>query len=143
MASLVTPSDYAEFFSLERVFITALLLTGDVDRAEAVVLDAIDKLDLETTTHQALLEQVARAATAHSEANSPPASVKLVPHLRRVMELPPALRHCFVLRVLARIDLRQCADILQIGCASVDDLTIEAACRLITTQLRQTDPDPL
>jgi DNA-directed RNA polymerase specialized sigma24 family protein len=134
MDRLVTPSDYAEFLGLERVFITALLLIGDADRAEAVVLTGIDKLDLETTTRQSLLEQVAgEAATIVPNAGPPPASLNLDPQLRRVMELPTPLRRCFVLRVLVGLGLQKCAETLQLEPGMVDAFAVEASCRLAST----------
>jgi hypothetical protein len=134
MARLVTPSDYAEFFSLESVFITALLLIGDVARAEGAVLNAINKVDFETPKRQALLEQVARDAVAiFANDCSTPAAITLDPHLSRVMELPMRLRHCFVLRILVRLDLQQCAEMLRIEPVMVDALAVEASCKLAMT----------
>lgn len=134
MARLVTPSDYAEFFNLERVFITVLLLIGDVARAEGVVLNAINKVDFETPKRRALLEQVARDAVAiFPDDCSTPTAIALDPYLSKVMELSMPLRHCFVLRVLVRLDLQQCADALRIEPVMVDALAVEASCKLALT----------
>ena len=134
MARLVTPSDYAEFFSLERVFITALLLIGDVARAEGVVLNAINRVDFETPKRRALLEQVARDAVAiFPDDSSTSTAITLDPHLSKLMELPMPLRHCFVLRVLVRLDLQQCAETLGIESVMVDALAVEASCKLALT----------
>ena len=134
MARLVTPSGYAEFFGLERVFITALLLIGDVARAEGVVLNAINKVDFETPKRRALLEQVARDAVAILPDDcSTPTAITLDPHLSNVLELPMPLRHCFVLRVLVCLDLQQCAESLRIEPVTVDELAVEASCKLALT----------
>ena len=130
----VTPSDYAAFFRLERVFITAFLLIGDVSRAESVVSNAINKVDFEMPKRRALLEQVARDAVAiFPDECSTPTAINLDPHLSRVLELPMRLRHCFVLRVLARLDLQQCAETLRIEPVTVDVLAVEASCKLALT----------
>ena len=133
MDQLLTPSDYAEFFDLQRVFITALLLIGDIDRTEAIVVSAINNLDFETATRHALLERVVRDAVATSPANAgfAPTSITLAPQLRKVIDLPGSMRHCFVLRILVRLDRQQCADSLRIEGDVIDELAIEAAYRLV------------
>jgi hypothetical protein len=49
------------------------------------------------------------------------------------MELPIPLRQCFVLRVLVRLDLQQCAGTLRIEPVMVDALAVEASCKLAMT----------
>jgi hypothetical protein len=91
------------FRALPKAFLTALLLTGGIEAAEAAVLEAIATLELDYDSGDCLLlETVKSAIKRRADAPDPSEQAfSILPiELRRVLLLAPGSRHCFVLRVL-------------------------------------------
>jgi DNA-directed RNA polymerase specialized sigma24 family protein len=123
------------------VFLTALLLTGSAERAEAAILHAHGVLSHDNASGEALLRGVVHAAIEpRSEAaNQLPeelgrASSMLPFELRRVLHLPQALRHCFVLRFLVGLPREVCARLLHLEIRQVDERARTAMLQLPTIQ---------
>jgi hypothetical protein len=126
--------------TVDKAFITALLLTGSAKRAEAAILHANVALNLDNTSGEALLrEAVSAAIESPSETLEQPevlerASFMLPFELRRVLRLPPALRHCFVLRFLVGLSREGCARLLRLEIRQVDERVRTAMLELPTIQ---------
>ena len=119
--------------SISRSFRTALLLAGDVTRAEKALLEAIQAMASEELSEEALFQGAIRAALAsrrEAPAGIEPHSPVLPLELRQVMLLPSDLRHCFVLRILASQSRSDCAQLLNISVSTVDERACEAARKL-------------
>jgi hypothetical protein len=117
-------ADKSEMFkALPNASWMALLLTGNVEVAEAAVLDGIAALKLNRILGDRVLLAAARSAiqrrTAvpeHSEALS------LVPaRLRRLFLLAPNDPDCFVLRVLIGRSYEFCCEVLHLSIREVED----------------------
>lgn len=126
------PRESAQFTHelFTRSFITALLLTGDPEQAEAAVLQAIDSLDTDLVSEDALFDSSIRSALLFTGASSGVKSQagRMLPfELRRVLSIAPDRRRCFVLRILAAILREECAGLLGISAAAVDELACAAA----------------
>jgi hypothetical protein len=118
--------------SLTKSFRTALLLTGNMSHAEDAVLEAIQVLDSDQMSDDALFRATILAAVmpgreAPTEMRDPGV---LPPELMRVLHLPTHLRHCFVLRILAAFPEADCARILNLSIPIVDERTCQAVRRL-------------
>ena len=124
MATLTTESALQE--ASGRAFITAFLLSGDTEQAEAAVLTGIETIPSDEARGEGLLQRTVRAAIERKEISWPrpkemdPAFLKLPFELRRVLRLPHYLRQCFVLRVLAGLPRELCATLLQSDTGQVD-----------------------
>jgi hypothetical protein len=104
---------------LGQTFITALLITGNTQRAEAALLEAIETTNLREITAGTLLEGTVSASLAgqiagHQIDLGDPAISSLPVELRNVLNLPADCRQCFVLRVLLGLRREVTARILQI-----------------------------
>lgn len=115
--------------TLGSIYTLAWLLAGSRRRAEAVVADSICQLSgsgvhcdaLEKT----LLHTVVRAAVAGPQCvEDDPAQPC---ELRRVLGLPPRLRHVFALRFLHGAGRELCAWLLALRLDQVDDASAAAA----------------
>jgi hypothetical protein len=119
-------------------FRTILLLTGGVATAEDAMLEAIHAIDSgamdsENVSEEALLREGVAAALRQVPARRPhgdPAPAALPDALVRVLRLPTHLRHCFVLRILAAFSRADCAQLLNLSIAKVDQRTCEAVWEL-------------
>ncbi len=112
-------------------FTTLLLLTGGVARAEDAMLEAIEVTDAENISDEVLLREGVAAALRQAPDQNPEngddaASTALPGALIRVLHLPAHLRHCFVLRILASFSRAECAQLLNLSTAKVDQRTSEA-----------------
>jgi len=118
--------------SLARSFRTALLLTGGISQAEDAVLEAIQVLDPEQMSDEALYRGTILAALVHGgETHTGNGEqVVLPPELMGVLHLPTGLRHCFVLRILAGLHEADCARLLNLSIPAVDQRTCQAVRRL-------------
>jgi NTP pyrophosphatase (non-canonical NTP hydrolase) len=101
---------------LDRVFLVALLITGNMDGAEEAVLDGIAALD-DTMSSDGFLLATLKSAIEMGEQRSGETedifpSVPL--ELRRILLLNPDLRACFVVRVLLGMPSETCSEVLQI-----------------------------
>jgi hypothetical protein len=124
--------------SIAKTFRTALLLTGNIRRAEDAVLEAIqnsDNFSLEAAqdsdnfSDDALLRAAIVAAMHKTPVTRQPEDLDspfLPIELRRVLLLPTELRHCLVLRILASLSRSRCAQLLNLSIAKVDERTCEA-----------------
>ena len=101
---------------LDRVFLVALLITGNMDGAEDAVLDGIAALD-GTISSDGFLLATLKSAIERGEQRSGETedifpSVPL--ELRRILLLNPDIRACFVLRVLLGMPSKTCSEVLRI-----------------------------
>jgi hypothetical protein len=118
--------------ALGRTFITALLLTGSAERAEAAVLEGIKVTQRGEVSDEALLLQGTLSASIAAGADGPRAEEQqhassLLPvELRRVLRLLPDFRRGFVLRVLVGLSREVCARMLQTEIQHIDELVYAA-----------------
>jgi hypothetical protein len=124
-----------------KAFLTALLLTGSVERAEAAILEGNQQISLDHTFGEALFREAVNAAIElkNNISKHPPeelerASSMLPFELRCVLHLPPALRHCFVLRFLVGLPREACARLLYLKIRQVDERARTAMLELPTIQ---------
>jgi hypothetical protein len=122
--------------SLGKAFVTALLLTGNLDEAETAVLDGIRSLDPDGELEEALVRHTVSAAIQRRpevqisiEELRQPSSI-LPDELRPLMYLSPHLRHCFVLRVLLGWPAEICAELLNLEIFQMEALTRAAMLRV-------------
>jgi len=112
---------------LNRALLTAHLLTGSLQQAEEVTLEAIDSWKPGDESEEVLLQHVLDAAArAHVERNPnhPDSSGSYLPdELKAVLRLAPQLRRCFVLRILAGLPTEVCARLLGLHSEQVDEYT--------------------
>jgi hypothetical protein len=102
-------------------FRTALLMAGATKTAELAVLDGIDAC--ENISHHSLLIETVRS-TIRRRTESPDVSdgINLLPsELRRLFNLQPMSRDCFVLRILIRLSPEVCAELLEISITEYED----------------------
>ena len=115
---------------LERAFLTAHLVTGSLQKAEELTLNAIAAWRPDEEPEEKLFQNVLDAAArTQAEANpiDPDSSGSYLPHeLKAVLQLAPQLRHCFVLRVLAGLSAKVCARLLCLQADMVDGHTCDA-----------------
>jgi hypothetical protein len=101
---------------LDRVFLVALLITGNMDRAEDAVLDGIAALDGTMSSDgfrlATLKSAIERGEQRSGEIEDIFPSLPL--ELRRILLLNPDIRACFVLRVLLGMPSETCSEVLQI-----------------------------
>jgi hypothetical protein len=117
-----------------RAFLTAYLLTANTEQAENAVMEALDSWNpgeesAETLPERALATAATRietgfAAPNPTEQDTPGAFVPT--ELQAVLRLPVRLRHCYVLRVLARWPREVCARLLNLDSRQVDQYTCAA-----------------
>jgi hypothetical protein len=110
----------------EKAFVTALLLTGNAETAESAVLESIERMSLEDTSGEELLQAAVKTAIRPQERpwrplkDWEPASARLPLELRSVLCLAPDVRQCFVLRVLVGLPSHACAALLDSDADQVD-----------------------
>jgi hypothetical protein len=124
-----------------KAFITALLLTGSLERAETAVLEGVRFSDLEETAGKSLLQGAVEASIpSHSEIPEQrteeldKASSILPFELQRVLRLSTDLRHCFVLRVLLGLPREVCARMLRLDIRQIAERTSAAMQELAILQ---------
>ncbi len=125
---------------LSKSFITALLLTANLDRAESAVMRSIGRLD-ECVSSGALLQGTLRASlagpggmTAEVPEDLAEAGSILPPELQHVVHLPKDLRQCFVLRILLGLSREVCASLLGLDVQRIDEQTCASIFQLAVTQ---------
>jgi hypothetical protein len=109
--------------ALAKAFWMALLLTGNVEAAEAAVLDGIAALELDGISGDSLLLATAKSAM-HRRMEIPEQSDELsvLPlELRRLFLLAPNCRDCFVLRALIGLSPEPCSGILHLSIHEVEN----------------------
>ena len=115
---------------LANAFCTALLLTADVERAEAAVLEAIQNSDCDPLLGVSFRDVIERSVNPARGRQGPCAPLSVPAELQGVLRLPPRLRHCFVLRLLLNFSRRACAEILRLHVRQVDRYTCAALASL-------------
>jgi hypothetical protein len=121
------------FKALSNAFWMALLLTGNVEAAEAAVLDGIASLELDRIPDDSLLLGAAKSAI-HRRTAVPEhfEALSLLPaELRRLFLLTPNDRDCFVLRVLIGLSSELCSGILHLSIHEVEDALFTALPELL------------
>lgn len=113
--------------NISRAFVAALLLTGNLADAESAVCVAIDSMRSEGSIDDlfrlALAAAVKPRDACRTElADGRPAKSGLPLALERVLTLRVDRRQCFVLRILARVSGKECAELLKMSSARVDEL---------------------
>ena len=119
----------ATHHALHRTFRTLFLLTGGLARAEDAMMEAIQAANSEDMSDEVLLREGVAAALSQAPAtwtDDDPASSALPSPLLRVLRLPAHLRQCFVLRILAAFSPADCAQLLNLSIAKVEQRTREA-----------------
>jgi DNA-directed RNA polymerase specialized sigma24 family protein len=115
---------------LDRALLTAHLLTGSFQQAEEATLGAIGSWRPDEEPEEVLFQNVLDAATraqVEPSANNPDRSASYLPNeLKAVLGLPPQLRSCFVLRILAGLPAQACARLLSLHSDVVDRYTCDA-----------------
>lgn len=129
---LMPPSPIASQ-TLGRVFTTALMLTANVEEAEAAILDGISATDPGQLSDERLFLAAIAAALA-PQRNGPErredlacASAILPAELRSVLHLPLNARHCFVLRMLAGLPSEVCAQLMNLETHHIEQAAGRAA----------------
>jgi hypothetical protein len=124
--------------ALQESFITALLITGSVNRAEAAVLESISWLHPDDASGEALLWRAVEASLpSRGEAMEPrqeelEAALSILPsELQCVLYLAADLRYCFVCRVLVDLPREVCASLLHLQLRQLDERTCTALRRLV------------
>lgn len=122
--------------SLGKAFVTALLLTGNLEEAETAVLDGIRSLDADNEVDEVLLRETVSAAIERRpevqvalEELRRPSSI-LPGELLPLMYLSPHLRHCYVLRILLGWPSEIAAKLLHLDVFQMEALTRAAMLRL-------------
>jgi DNA-directed RNA polymerase specialized sigma24 family protein len=109
-------------------FWVAVLLTGDAARAEEVVRDAIEFLDADDLSTDALLIFVSTLALQLGGGES--AGPVLPEEMANVMRLPRMMRQCFVLRILLGFPEGRCARMMHAEEWQISEAVVEAVSRL-------------
>ncbi len=130
MTNQIPVSSFAAHGLLGRAFWATLLLTGDVARAEAAVLHAIEGSEPDPLSDETFLISAVTAAVAGTEKNGEQCAI-LPLELRQVSRLPPRLRHCFVLRTLISFNGEACAPLLNLTAGEVDAVLCQAMQQLV------------
>ena len=127
--------------AVDKAYVTALLLTANPERAEAAILEGNRVTHLDNTSGEAFLRGAVNAAVEPPSDTSEQlpedlerASSMLPFELRRVLHLPQALRHCFVLRFLVGLPREVCARLLHLEIRQVDERARTAMLELPTIQ---------
>ena len=110
--------------TIERAFLTAHLLTGDLQVAEEVTSRAIESWDPDQESEEQLFDTVL-AASARRRGKWQ-ASRRLPCELEPVLLLSPHLRRCYVLRILVGLPAQESARLLGISAARVESNTCAA-----------------
>jgi len=109
-----------------RAFVTAFLLVGDAERAEAAVLKSIASTNFDDESGDEMIRKTVNDAMEPDEmpgrfsGTLEPAFSMLPLQLQRVMQLPHYLRQCFVLRVLVGLPREVCARLLHSNIGEID-----------------------
>jgi hypothetical protein len=135
---------------LNKIFTVALLLTRRMHSAEMAVLRSIQSSDPDDITEKALvmgaIEAVAQFGIPFTDRTAvewPASCPELPKELQKVMDLAPALRYCFVARVLAGLPLKVCASLLHLApheVAAYARTAVQALARAPEKKVQETVP---
>jgi hypothetical protein len=119
-------------YGLCRSFRLALLLTGNLTRAEAAMHDALILMKPGDMSDNALFAGVIATALTrcHDASETDRISPILPVEMRRVLRLCTRRRQCFVLRLLAGLSREQCAQLLRLDLYGVDEAIFAAVAEL-------------
>lgn len=122
---------------VSKAYNLALILTGQSEIAESIVLAAIESVPNQKLSNATLLAEVAKACWIDSQTAAPAPNYNLFgglsrfpDEIRSVSELPGKFRYSFSLRVLAGMTAQGCASILGLRPDQVDYLAQQAMCML-------------
>src|SRR5262245_37063972 len=104
--------------TIEKAFVTAHLLTGNIRTAENITIDAIGNWNPREEAPEVLFGNVLKIAARTPSIASEEGQVS--EELRRVLRLNPSQRRCFVLRILVGLSAETCAEMLEISAHRVD-----------------------
>jgi hypothetical protein len=114
-------SIFTDAGTVNRTFVTAYLLTGRIDLAERATLEAIDAWKPDTESGEALFRHGVKSALRNGRRRDA-SDLKRTRHdvthsclpaeLQAVLNLRPALRQSFVLRLLVGLSQGECARLL-------------------------------
>ncbi|MCU1338116.1 MAG: hypothetical protein JWO19_3697 [Bryobacterales bacterium] len=109
--------------ALHRAFWITLLLSGNIEAAEAAVLDGIAELEVDHTSRDSLLLAITKSAIQRrTEFFEQSEGLSILPReLRRLLLLARNCRDCFVLRILIGLTPRHCSGILHLSIHEVED----------------------
>ncbi len=109
--------------ALPNAFCMALLLTENVEAAEAAVLDGIDAQELDRISGDSLLLATAKSAVRRRiEIPKQSEGLSFLPfELRRLLLLAPNYRDCFVLWALIGLNAELCSGILHLSIHEVEN----------------------
>jgi hypothetical protein len=105
--------------SVEQSYFLALLLTGSHQEAEPAVMGAINSIGIDPCTEDFVIDVAKRWTIAWPGILSPDVTTPF--GLEYLFELPPTLRQCYVLRVIAGLPTKMCTDILRLAAPTVED----------------------
>jgi len=112
---------------MRKAFVTAYLLTANVEQAESAVMEAIDSWDADDDTDVSLIRRALHAAVLSDYPDKPKlAEPPLSDELQAVLRLSSLPRRCFVLRILAGLSTEVCSRLLRLSSLSVDEYTCAA-----------------
>ncbi len=120
---------------LDQAFLTAYLLTRSEAMAERMVCLAIESLGAEQLRSRALIARTLSLCVelnggAFNAESLGSGTLPLPEELKAVTELEPAMRRCFVARVLLGFSLRDCVALLQSDPVTITSNLLEATRRL-------------
>jgi len=115
--------------AVDRAYITASLLCGGAERAEAAVLESIRLMSSDVASAEELFQGAVNAAIELEEISGQRVgelelnSSTLPFELQCILHLPQYPRHCFVLRFLLGWPRRSCARLLRSEIDQIDEGT--------------------
>ena len=129
----------------------ALLLSGDMESAENVVADAIQSLDAEDLSTDALficvstlsMQRTCNVIDGSVQSQKGERFFPLPPELQNVLNLPRLPRFCFVLRFLLGLPVSTSACLLQLERYQVIDYSCAAVSILGARSTREVSDDHL
>lgn len=108
---------------LKMAFVTAYLLTGNVEASQAAIEDAIQEWEPSLGEMELLRHTAAIALTHRSER---PDDFAVPARLRYVIDLPTPMRQCFILRCLLGLTTSATGRLLLISKGDVDRQMVAA-----------------
>jgi len=111
--------------ALDRAFCAAFMLTGNMQAAELAVLNGIAATECYRAGDDVFLFETVKAAIqgrpdSLHQSQQPPAHLPL--ELRRLFQLTPISRDCFVLRILLGMAVETCSRILHRRIEEIEDV---------------------
>ncbi len=134
--------------ALQQTFTAALLLTGNSERAERSVLEAIRTRGQDQLSAHGVFEAAIRIAVSPELRAEPERSGEQEPpipwlpvELQHVLVLPKDFRHAFVLRLLLGLHRSQCSRLLHLEGGELDKHVVSAVLALASIKAQQNGDD--